>query len=338
MIRILKVIRIFAILSLLIVVQGSFNIVESGGNEAKITLKNSSLPKLDLEYTPKSIRIEAKKRNKKSTNTIVWQIDEEDRENDITLELEWIEGPESDISNSKFGFTSLSNNSEVKLPEGIIKIKINDGGWKSLDRKITVLKTGYEEADLEFKLNQDVLDQAWAEYISGKYVGVIKANQKGTPGNSKEIIDVSFEINEYTVLEISNASGSGSNLEMEMKIEEPVKPLIDDPYDQNWVKWKVNTNGNNLTVNIDSVGWDDEEYFDLTSEDHSQFFKYVIKEDIENEATKGEFHPGEVININNIKEGIIKIIYEPKGFGENRQWYELKAGSYRDKIKITVIN
>jgi hypothetical protein len=47
---------------------------------------------------------------------------------------------------------------------------------------------------------------------------------------------------------------------------------------------------------------------------------------------------GYAININNIKEGIIKIIYEPKGFGENRQWYELKAGSYRDKIKITVIN
>ena len=65
-----KVITLLMISSLILGLQGIFEIVQAAGNQPAFQLQNPAMTKLNLEYTPEPIRKEDSNNNEKNETTI----------------------------------------------------------------------------------------------------------------------------------------------------------------------------------------------------------------------------------------------------------------------------
>lgn len=224
-------------------------------------------------------------------------------------------------------YQNNKKNSNYKIDSEFIEVMLTDNTTSRYNnfannRSVELISKNSDSSNLKFKINKN----AWSSINSlpaGEYRAYIEpTDDELIPGraNGKPFrLEVVVNINDLVSLDLDD--------QINLRVNEPIKSKRSEA-----AEFKIKTN-RNVSVSFKSKGIKDKEGNRI--EDYDKFFKYII-DNSSFDNNPFEFAAGadfdKDIKLGNYS-GELSIEYF---IPENRDWNEVKAGEYKDKVVVTI--
>ena len=252
---------------------------------------------------------------------------------DITLKFKNSNSQQTEKRSVKYRLGDLylyqnnKKNSNYKIDSEFIEVMLTDNTTSRYNnfannRSVELISKNTDSSNLKFKINKN----AWTSINSlpaGEYRAYIEpTDDELIPGkaNGKPFrLEVVVNINDLVTLDLDD--------QINLTVNEPIKSKRSEA-----AEFKIKTN-RNVSVSFESKGIKDKEGNRI--EDYDKFFKYII-DNSSFDNNPFEFAAGADFD-KDIKLGNYSGELSIKYFiPEDRDWNEVKAGKYKDKVVVTI--
>ncbi len=227
----------------------------------------------------------------------------------VTLSKNGAGGASQDV---KYKLDYENNNNDIEIN---VSIKENgawvDKGNITIDDSVALLKANARSSEIKFS------------FVSGNIpdgdILLVPVDSDNIPGNAQgHPFRLKINIGEAETIDLNLSTKN-----MELSIEKPPE----DAGKHEKITWNVSVNSsNNYILTFDSAGFTHEDE-EVADEHIGRFIRYEINSEL-------FFKPGEdrSVSLNGgNNSGEFKVEYY-----SSESWYELKAGEYKDNVKVTV--
>lgn len=230
---------------------------------------------------------------------------------------------------------AVLDESDNVIDASYIEVSVNDGSFTPLDNWVCFLaKESNASPQNPNRVNFRINKEAIGSIPNGTHKLWLVPRKTHIPENAqgkpfwiklKIVVDVSPEI----AIEIDEKN-------LRMNITNPTREV--DPVSTNWYIYTLNDIETRVNVTFESRGFKFEGEENLNP---NEFFSYIIKElssGTDVNLDPGTHHTFYSVMFDNKRDffGEIILEYFPRGKEGENNWYELKAGEYKDVITITV--